>query len=109
MPKSKAVKGLFVFDPEHGGGRRRRDKHCPRTKIFTENTDKIEYNKDLNKCFEIDHLSEDENCGNENPFAMAAPTDRSNNQAAAALVESHTEFNCFSAIAHPENIEDDDE
>ena len=61
MPKSLAIRGKFVFDPEHGGGRRRRDKHLPRHKIFTENTDKIGYNnKDLNKCFEINDLSDDE-------------------------------------------------
>jgi hypothetical protein len=32
MPKSLAVRGKFVFDPEHGGGRRRRDKHLPKQK-----------------------------------------------------------------------------
>tara|TARA_B110000285_G_C15040183_1_gene571396 strand:- start:301 stop:540 length:240 start_codon:yes stop_codon:yes gene_type:complete len=26
FPKSKAIKEKFVFDPEHGGGRRRRDR-----------------------------------------------------------------------------------
>jgi len=30
MPKSKAIRGKFIFDPEHGGGRRRRDKHLPK-------------------------------------------------------------------------------
>ena len=43
IPKSLAVRGKFVFDPEHGGGRRRRDKHLPRQKNFTENDDKIGY------------------------------------------------------------------
>ena len=41
FPKSKAVRGKFVYDPEHGGGRRRRDKHLPKQKMYTENTDKI--------------------------------------------------------------------
>ena len=44
MPKSLAIRGKFIFDPEHGGGRRRRDKHLPRQKTFTENNDKIGYN-----------------------------------------------------------------
>jgi len=30
MPKPLAVREKFVFDPEHGGGRRRRCKHLPR-------------------------------------------------------------------------------
>ena len=38
-----AVRGKFVFDPEHGGGRRRRDKHLPRQKQFDINEDKIGY------------------------------------------------------------------
>ena len=29
MPKSLAVRGKFIYDPEHGGGRRRRDKQLP--------------------------------------------------------------------------------
>ena len=42
MPKSKAVKGKFIFDPEHGGGRRRRDRKLQR--ITQEpNEDKIGY------------------------------------------------------------------
>ena len=32
-----------MFDPENGGGRRRRDKHLPRQKNFTDNNDKIGY------------------------------------------------------------------
>ena len=30
FPKSLAVKEKFVYDPEHGGGRRRRNRKCPR-------------------------------------------------------------------------------
>ena len=41
MPKSKAVRGKFIYDPEHGGGRRRRDKHLPRRKFYEENHEKI--------------------------------------------------------------------
>jgi hypothetical protein len=52
MPKSLAVRDKFVYDPEHGGGRRRRNKHLPRQKVFTDNSDRINYNnKDLNKQF----------------------------------------------------------
>ena len=44
FPKSKAVRGKFVFDPEHGGGRRRRDKHLPKQKQYTcDSPDKLEY------------------------------------------------------------------
>lgn len=43
MPKSLAIRGKFIYDPEHGGGRRRRDKHLPRQKVFTTNNDKIGY------------------------------------------------------------------
>lgn len=43
MAKPLAVRGKFVFDPEHGGGRRRRDKHLPRQKQFDLNEDKIGY------------------------------------------------------------------
>ncbi len=41
MPKSKAIRGKFVYDPEHGGGRRRRDKHLPKQKMYEENSDRI--------------------------------------------------------------------
>lgn len=44
MPKSKAIREKFVFDPEHGGGRKRRNKHLPKQKQYTEETDKIGYN-----------------------------------------------------------------
>lgn len=79
MPKSLAVRGKFVFDPEHGGGRRRRDKHLPRHKIFTDDTDQIGYNNnDLKKRFEMNDLSGDEEENFQgNPFAVAQPTDRS--------------------------------
>ena len=30
FPKSLAVKEKFVYDPEHGGGRKRRNRKCPR-------------------------------------------------------------------------------
>jgi len=40
------VRGKFVFDPEHGGGRRRRDKHLPKQKVYTEDTDRIGYEQD---------------------------------------------------------------
>jgi hypothetical protein len=30
MPKSKAIREKFIFDPEHGGGRKRRNKHLPK-------------------------------------------------------------------------------
>jgi hypothetical protein len=43
FPKSKAVRGKFIYDPEHGGGRRRRDKHLPKQRIYTESMDKIGY------------------------------------------------------------------
>ena len=114
MPKSLAIRGKFVFDPEHGGGRRRRDKHLPRHKIFTENTDKIGYNnKDLNKCFEINDLSDDEEDNRHiNPFAMAQPTDRSQTVNQDAMQE-FTEVNFLASAgtgeSHPENIEDEDQ
>lgn len=110
MPKSLAVRGKFVFDPEHGGGRRRRDKHLPRHKVFTENTDKIGYNnKDLNKCFQINDLSDDEHERQTNPFQIA--TDRSK------VVDEQTEINFLSSNGpaagtgeqFPENIEEEDE
>jgi hypothetical protein len=41
MPKPKAVRDKHIFDPEHGGGRRRRDKHLPKRKFYEENSDKI--------------------------------------------------------------------
>ena len=41
MPKSKAIREKFVYDPEHGGGRRRRDKRRPKQKFYEENSDKI--------------------------------------------------------------------
>ena len=111
MPKSLAIRGKFVFDPEHGGGRRRRDKHMPRHKIFTENTDKICYNnKDLNKRFEMNDLSDDEEDNYQvNPFAMAQPTDRSQTGA-----QEFTEVNFLASAGtgecdHPENIEDEDQ
>jgi hypothetical protein len=47
IPKSLAVRGKFIFDPEHGGGRRRRDKHLPRQKNFTDNYDKIGYSDNI--------------------------------------------------------------
>lgn len=43
MAKPLAVRGKFVYDPEHGGGRRRRDKHLPRQKTYTDNNDYIGY------------------------------------------------------------------
>ena len=30
MAKPLACREKFIFDPEHGGGRRRRNKHLPR-------------------------------------------------------------------------------
>jgi rhodanese-related sulfurtransferase len=33
IAKPLAVRGKFVFDPENGGGRRRRDKHLSRQKF----------------------------------------------------------------------------
>jgi len=47
FPKSKAIRGKFVFDPEHGGGRRRRDKHLPSQKQYTNTTDIIEYDENI--------------------------------------------------------------
>lgn len=41
MPKPKAIREKHIFDPEHGGGRRRRDKHLPKRKFYEENSDKI--------------------------------------------------------------------
>jgi len=109
MPKSLAVRGKFVFDPEHGGGRRRRDKRAGHFK-FAENTDKIGYNNnccDLNKCFEINDLSDEEDRAR-NPFAMAQPTDRSQTGA-----QEHTEVNFLASAgtgeSHPENIEDEEQ
>ena len=115
MPKSLAVRGKFVFDPEHGGGRRRRDKRAGHFK-FTENTDKIGYSNnccDLNKCFEINDLSDDDVDKLNNPFAMAQPTDRSIGQ---PFAQEYTEVNFLASAgaggtggSHPENIEDEEQ
>ena len=43
MPKSLAIREKFIYDPEHGGGRKRRNKHLPKQKKYTEETDKIGY------------------------------------------------------------------
>ena len=41
MPRPKAVRNKHIFDPEHGGGRIRRNKHLPKRKFYEENSDKI--------------------------------------------------------------------
>lgn len=41
MPRPKAVRHKHIFDPEHGGGRIRRNKHLPKRKFYDENSDKI--------------------------------------------------------------------
>jgi len=43
MPKSLAIREKFVYDPEHGGGRRRRDRKCQRLKQYT--TENIGYDQ----------------------------------------------------------------
>ena len=43
MAKPLAVRDKFVYDPEHGGGRRRRNKHLPRQKQYFDNDEKIGY------------------------------------------------------------------
>jgi rhodanese-related sulfurtransferase len=43
MPRPLAVRGKFVLDVEHGGGRRRRQKHLSRQQMFQDNPDKIGY------------------------------------------------------------------
>ena len=41
MPRPKAVRHKHIFDPEHGGGRIRRNKHQPKRRFYDENSDKI--------------------------------------------------------------------
>ena len=41
IERPKAIKEKFIYDPENGGGRKRRDKRQPRWKIYTENMDKL--------------------------------------------------------------------
>jgi hypothetical protein len=54
FPKSKAVKDKFIYDPEHGGGRRRRQKHLPRQPLLNDDdqigndTQRMDFNKRLN-------------------------------------------------------------
>jgi hypothetical protein len=45
------VRGKFIADPEHGGGRQRRDRHLPKQRQYTDNLEKIGYDKpmDFNK------------------------------------------------------------
>lgn len=43
MPRPLAVRDKFVLDVEHGGGRRRRQKHLSRQQMFHDNPDKIGY------------------------------------------------------------------
>lgn len=103
------MRGKFVYDPEHGGGRRRRDKRHPEQKRFTDNDDKLTYNnKDLNKCFE---LSDDEEDKLRNPFSMAQQTDRTNTNAEQTEINFLASRGCAGAgDSHPENIiEDEDE
>ena len=47
MPRPKAVRNKHIFDPEHGGGRIRRNKQLPKQKFYLENPDKIGYEHDF--------------------------------------------------------------
>jgi hypothetical protein len=44
MPKPLAIRGVHIFDPEHGGGRIRKNRQMPRQKFYLDNPDKIGYN-----------------------------------------------------------------
>lgn len=63
MPKPKAIREKHIFDPEHGGGRRRRDKHLPKRKFYEENSDKIGDRIGFHARIGLDNLDESENLG----------------------------------------------
>lgn len=44
MPKPLAIRGVHIFDPDHGGGRIRKNRQMPRQKFYLDNPDKIGYN-----------------------------------------------------------------
>ena len=78
MPKPKAVREKFIFDPEHGGGRRRRDKHLPKRKFYEENSDKIGDRLDFQMRRGLD-------CIDESPCARLRGNDEEVHQAGANI------------------------
>jgi len=69
--KPKAVRDKFIYDPEHGGGRRRRNKHLPRQKQYSDNEDKIGY--ECGPCNFNDRLAFRSPCDSESPLKKVQP------------------------------------
>lgn len=61
VPKPKAIQGVHIYDPEHGGGRIRRNKHLPRSKYYDENSDKIGDRLNFHARIGLDLLQESPN------------------------------------------------
>lgn len=76
VPKPKAIQGVHIYDPEHGGGRIRRNKHLPRSKYYDENSDKIGDRLNFHARIGLDLLQESPNTELRTNFQQDADDDK---------------------------------
>lgn len=72
MPRPLAVRDKHIFDPEHGGGRIRRNKHIPKRKFYEDNSDKIGEMLNFHERIGLDNMEDSPECGlRRQPFEAA--------------------------------------